>query len=107
LHAAIYRQQVPVIRLLIQHGADCNTRYSDGQTLLFYAAVKCSLDVVRLLVEEGCVSLDIRDVHGNTALDTAKQHESYWDDPREKHKIVQYLEERVRNAMNHWPHFLY
>jgi len=95
LHAAIYRQQLPVIRLLIQHGADCNTGYSDGQTLLFYAAVKCPLAVVQALVEGGA-SLDTRDVHGNTALDMAKQCESYWYDPREKPKIVQYLEERVR-----------
>ena len=68
LHAAIHDEQLPVIRLLIQHGADCNTRYSDGQTPLFYAVTKISLDVVRLLVEMGGASVDIRDDHGRTAI---------------------------------------
>jgi len=96
LHAAIYRQQLPVIRLLIQHGADCEAQNNDGQTLLFYAAAKCSLEVVQALVEEGGASLGIRDVHGNTAIDMAKISECYRYDPSEKPKIVQYLEERVR-----------
>jgi ankyrin repeat protein len=96
LHAAVYREQLPAIRLLIEHEADCNTRYSDRQTLLFHAAARGSLDVVRALVEEGRASLDIRDVHGNTALDIAKKSEWYRYDPLEKPKIVQYLEEKVR-----------
>jgi ankyrin repeat protein len=96
LHAAVYREQLPAIRLLIQHGADCNTQYSDGQTLLFHAAARGSLNVVRALVEEGDASLDIIDVHGNTALDIAKKSEWYRYDPLEKPKIVQYLEEIVR-----------
>jgi ankyrin repeat protein len=63
---------------------------------LFYAAAKCSLEVVQALVEEGGASLGIRDVHGNTAIDMAKISECYRYDPSEKPKIVQYLEERVR-----------
>jgi len=34
LHAAIQGEQLQVIRWLIQHGADCNTRYIDGKTPL-------------------------------------------------------------------------
>jgi ankyrin repeat protein len=94
LQVAIYRDQVPVIRLLIKHGADCNTRYSDGKTPLFYA-VSHTLDSVRALVEEGGASLDIRDVDGNTVIDTAKKSEGWWLNKGEKPKIVQYLEERV------------
>jgi ankyrin repeat protein len=36
LHAAIQTEQLQVI----QHGADCNTRYSDGKTPLFHAVTK-------------------------------------------------------------------
>ena len=52
LHAAIYSEHLPIIRLLIQHGADCGAETSDGQTLLFYAVVTCSLEIVQALVEE-------------------------------------------------------
>ena len=96
LHAAIRGQLSPVIRWLIQHGADCNTAYSDGQTPLFYAVTTGSLDVVRALVEEGGASLDIRDAHGNTAIDWAKECERNRTNPRRIAEIVQYLEERLR-----------
>jgi len=96
LHAAVDREKLPAIRLLINHNADCNTPYSDGQTLLFHAAARGSLDVVRTLVEEGGASLDIRDAHGNTALDIAKKCDSNKSDRSEVDKIVQYIEERVR-----------
>jgi hypothetical protein len=98
LHAAIYSEHLPIIRLLIEHGADCEAPNNDGQTLLFYAAARSSLEVVQALVEEGGASLDIRDVHGHTAIDTAKKHQGYRYDPSEKAKIVQYLEERVRKS---------
>jgi ankyrin repeat protein len=65
LHAAIEGKQPKVVKWLIQHGADCNTRYSDGQTPLFYAVTKGSLDVVRALVEEGGASLVAYDKKGN------------------------------------------
>jgi ankyrin repeat protein len=53
LHVAVQGEQLQVIRWLIKHGADCNTRYSDGKTPLFHAVTESSLDVVRALVEEG------------------------------------------------------
>jgi ankyrin repeat protein len=105
LHVGIRWRQTPVIRWLIQHGADCDTRYNDGQTPLFYAVKIGSLDVVRTLVEEGRASVDIRDVHGNTAIDWAKgytsvpmyQHTFLWKYRVEGFKeIVKYLEERIK-----------
>jgi len=69
LYAAICREQLQVIRWLIQHGADCDTRYSDGKTTLFYAVTESSFDVVRKLVEEGAASVDIRDDEGRTVFD--------------------------------------
>jgi ankyrin repeat protein len=103
LHAAIHEEELSVIRLLIQHGADCNTRYSDGQTPLFYAVTKGSLDVVRLLVEEGGASVDICDDHGRTVINWINNYTSYLEDSdiiRKEYKlerlneIVKYLQER-------------
>ena len=105
LHAAIEGQQLKVVKWLIQQGADCNTRYSDGQTPLFHAVTRLSLDVVRALVEEGSASLDIRDDKGRTAIDWAKEYMSvsghhhilHWKS-REKDlkKIVKYLQEMCK-----------
>jgi len=72
LHAAIEGWQLPVVRWLIQQGADCNNRYRDGQTPLFHAISAGSLDVVRALVEDGGASVDIRDVFANTAVGRAQ-----------------------------------
>jgi ankyrin repeat protein len=69
LHAAIQERELPaVLTKLTKHGADCNTRYSDGQTALHYAVTEGSLDIVGALVEEGGASLDVRDDYGRTAL---------------------------------------
>jgi hypothetical protein len=102
LHAAIWNKQTPVVRHLIQHGADCNTRDSDGQTPLFHAVTRGSLDVVRALVEEGGASLDVRDKCGRTAIDWVKERWeseypdiSWFKDEVERHnEIVKYLRER-------------
>jgi hypothetical protein len=85
LHAAIQAQQLQVTRWLIQHGADCNTRYSDGQTPLFHAVTEGSLDVVRALVEEGGASVDIRDNDGRTVIDWTNVYAS---DPKNLDDIV-------------------
>jgi hypothetical protein len=86
LHAAVESMQsMQVVRWLIKHGADCNTRYNDGQTPLFYAVTEGSLDVVRVLVEEGGASVDVRDDCGRTAIDWAKD---YMSDPKNRDSIV-------------------
>jgi hypothetical protein len=103
LHAAIEEEALPVVRWLIQHGADCNTRYSDRQTPLFYAVTESSVDVVRALVEEGGASLDERDDYGRTAIDWAKVYTSNSTNPdtsvsrrqlEQMKEIVKYLRER-------------
>ena len=102
LHAAIQGEQLTVVRWLIQHGADCNTRYSEGKTPLFHAATESSLDVVRALVEEGGASLDIRDNNNETATDWAKRQLRDTNDEkgqfhsynRELEVTVEYLEKK-------------
>jgi ankyrin repeat protein len=76
LHFAIKGKHLPVVKCLIKHGADCNTRYSDGQTPLFYAVTEGSLDVVRALVEEGGASLDVFDDCGRTVIDWVNDYAS-------------------------------
>jgi len=85
LHAAIQGQQLQVIRWLIQHGADCNTRYSDGKTPLFHAVTETSLDVVRTLVEEGGASVNVRDDNDRTVIDWINDYAS---DPKNRDDIV-------------------
>ena len=85
LRAAIEGEQLQVIRWLVQHGADCNTRYSDGKTPLFHAVSEGCLDVVRALVEEGGASVDVRDDEGRTVFDWMYDYAS---DPKNRDDIV-------------------
>jgi len=85
LHAAVQGEQLQVTRWLIQHGADSNTRYSDGKTNLFRAITDRSLDVVRTLVEEGGASVDVRDDEGRTVFDWMY---GYASDPKNRDDIV-------------------
>jgi len=103
LHAAIHEQQLKVVKWLIQHGADCNTPYSDGHKPLLHAVTESSLDVVRALLEEGGASVDIRDYCGGTVTDWINDYAS---DPKNSviitreckaerlNEIVKYLKER-------------
>jgi ankyrin repeat protein len=105
LHAAIQEQQLKVVKWLIQHGADCNTPYSDGHKPLLHAVTESSLDVVRALVEEGGASVDISDYCGGTVTDWINDYAS---DPKNSviitreckaerlNEIVKYLKERER-----------
>jgi len=102
LHAAVFGRELPVIKWLIQHGADCNFEDSDGQTPLLLAVTEGLFDVVRVLVEEGGASVEVRDDDGRTVIDLANRNLMY---PRNyrysndyKHnceRIVVYLEGRV------------
>jgi hypothetical protein len=103
LHAAIQREQLQFTRWLIQHGADCNFRYSDGKTPLFHAVTESSLDVVRVLVEEGGASVYVRDEEDRTVFDWMNDYASdpknlddiIWKGDVERlNEIVNYLQKR-------------
>ena len=103
LHVAVQGEQLPFIRLLIQYRANCNTRYSDGQTPLFHTVTESSLDVFGALVEEGGASLDIRDDEGRTVIDWINDYALYptnldnifWKgDVKRLNETVKYLQER-------------
>jgi hypothetical protein len=104
LHAAIQLKELKVVKWLIQHGADCNTQYSNGQTPLFLAVAMNSLDVVQALVEEGGASLNIRDDKGRTVIDWAKGFASLprYQNMGDIKEIVKYLEERCKVSSSVW-----
>ncbi len=90
--------------MLIQHGANCNTPYSDGQTLLRYAVTNSSLDVVRAL-EEGGALLDVCDDDGRTVINLVNNYKSYLKDSNTRtyklerlNEIVKYLQEMERGC---------
>jgi len=66
---------------------------------LFYAVTKISLDVVRLLVEKGGASVDIRDDHGRTVINWITSYRENSDffckeyKLEEMNEIVKYLQE--------------
>lgn len=60
------------VRLLLNHGASVNTLGRNKQTALIMAAVQNHSEVVRILLEHGA-KVGIKDAHGLTALDWARQ----------------------------------
>jgi hypothetical protein len=100
-------EKLAKISFLIQLGATCNTLYSDGQTPLFIAVTKGSLDVVRILVEKGGASVDVPDKDGRTVteeaircLENARQSRSPDCKADVREKIVKYLDERMSETAN-------
>jgi ankyrin repeat protein len=72
LHFAVRNNNVKITELLLDHGADPNQVSPAGFTPLMSAAEK-SIAVLPLLIRRGA-RLDLRDPHGNTALDWAKKY---------------------------------
>jgi len=73
LNAAAVENEIDVIRILLDHGADPNVQNNQGDTPLIcatkYAGGKA--ETVELLVKAG-TNQDVRDNEGKTALDYAK-----------------------------------
>jgi outer membrane protein TolC len=53
LHAATYRGNYEIVRMLLEKGADINAATSSGMSPLYIAANEGSLEIVKLLVEKG------------------------------------------------------
>ena len=67
--AAGYTNHEP-LQLMLEHGADPNSRDLTGNTALIYAAARADLPMVQLLLRSGA-RVDIRDRDGLAALDIA------------------------------------
>ncbi|KAK3595491.1 hypothetical protein CHS0354_021586 [Potamilus streckersoni] len=57
-----------LVRMLLQFGADVNSRDDFGRTALSYACEKSCNDVVRILVKHHNIDPDLYDMDGNTPL---------------------------------------
>jgi cytohesin len=67
-----YHDEPGVISLLIERGADPNTRNEEGFTLLHRALNHRKIKIARVLVEHGA-SVEVKDDKGRTPLDIASE----------------------------------
>jgi ankyrin repeat protein len=70
LHAAVARGNVPLARMLLEHGADANVKQESGLAPLHEAAANGNSELVRLLVDHGA-AIDQKTDAGKTAADFA------------------------------------
>ena len=68
---AIFSRQVPVLKLLLEKGADCNTVNKEGFTPLHFAVFTSSKEMVGLLVAKGALLNANANVIAATPLDLA------------------------------------
>lgn len=72
LHAAARNGRSDIIRILLDAGADVNSRDYWGDTALEYAAYKGSIESVKLLLDNGA-DVNSKDNHGKTPLIAAAE----------------------------------
>lgn len=53
LHVAAQKGRGSMVRILLQHDADCNAKDSDGMTVLAHAAMGGHKDIASLLLNHG------------------------------------------------------
>ena len=73
LHVAVQREAVATVEVLIESGADINSRDMDGWTPLHVAAEQGHFETVKLLLEHGA-SINARDDAGNAPLHLAVEN---------------------------------
>jgi len=67
LHRTIWRESIPMVKLLIQKGEDINRADDDGTTPLMVAAAKGNIDIIQELLNYGA-DFNTADKDGNTPL---------------------------------------
>jgi ankyrin repeat protein len=72
IQAALYKRHLPIVRLLIEHGADVNSRDDAGSSLLHVAAQIGDPEAVRLLIDYAA-DLAAFDSAGSTPLHLASR----------------------------------
>jgi DNA-binding protein Fis len=86
LHGAVWRENIEIVRLLIDCGADVNARNEDGQTPLHLALHYEFFDIARLLLDHGA-DRDIRDDEDRTPFDIAMEVRTQIDDETEQREF--------------------
>jgi ankyrin repeat protein len=67
IHYAVFKNNLPITRFLIETGADVNARFEDGSTPLITAAEYGYTDLCRLLLKHHA-KVNETDFYGNDAL---------------------------------------
>ena len=65
---AAHSNEDKIVKFLIENGADVNIKFENGDTLLMWAASHGKIEIVRNLISNGGVNIDINDENGYTAL---------------------------------------
>ena len=82
------------MQLLLDKGADTESRAENGRTPLSWAAAKARKELVRLLLEKGA-DIESRDRDGRTPLSWAVAERPTWHNrPREGEAVVHLLIEK-------------
>lgn len=68
LLVSIMEKDLTKLKSLITQGLDLNAKDEYGTTVLMYACTVSNLDIVKLLVTEGCLDVNLKDDDGVTAL---------------------------------------
>lgn len=71
--------------LLLEHGADVNAAWVDGNTALMHAAREGNREIMRLLLDQGA-DVNAQNIRGETALMFARQ--SGWPDEEELAQLL-------------------
>jgi len=75
LFNAIYRNNINLVKLLLDNGANINAKTEDGYPIFMSTSSK-SLDLIELLIKNG-VNTNVTDLAGNSPLDIAFQEGDY------------------------------
>ena len=68
LHYAIkFGGKLESVKLLLERGASCNEKTSDGETPLMHAIVSHREDIVKVLLEDKNINIEEKDLDGCTA----------------------------------------
>ncbi|XP_026051151.1 KN motif and ankyrin repeat domain-containing protein 4-like isoform X2 [Carassius auratus] len=73
LHLAVRHGRVPMVRLLLEQGADPNAQDHAGTTPLISACDRGHINIVRILLQEANCDANLKDKGGRSALSLATQ----------------------------------
>ncbi|KAL1279851.1 hypothetical protein QQF64_014451 [Cirrhinus molitorella] len=73
LHLAVRHGRVPMVRLLLEQGADPNAQDHAGTTPLISACDRGHVNIVQILLEEANCDVNLKDKGGRSALSLATQ----------------------------------
>lgn len=73
LHSAAAARNLPLVQLLLEHGAPPNAPQQHGWTALHAAAQNGDLEIAKLLIQRGA-ERNLRNDDGTTAADLARKH---------------------------------